>query len=102
MKKKTGAAIAKIFGMLANQWRTETALSSSLTDVVTHAAYQRIIGLGRPAVPLILAELAVQPDHWGWALEALTGENPVDDEDAGRLDRIQAAWLEWGHTKGLV
>jgi len=38
-------------------------------------AYQKIIGLGPDAVPLIIAQMqseADEPDQWFWALQVLT------------------------------
>jgi hypothetical protein len=46
--------------------RTEPA------DMVTHPAYQQIIGLGKEALPLLFGELRRAPDHWFWALRAIT------------------------------
>ena len=45
-------------------------------------SYQKIIGMGPAVVPLILSELQKEPDHWFWALEAITDENPVSESDA--------------------
>jgi hypothetical protein len=64
--------------------------------------YQAIIGMGLPVVPLILEELRREPDHWFWALEALTGENPVPTEVDGDMSRVSEAWLKWGRREGLV
>jgi hypothetical protein len=64
--------------------------------------YQRIIGMGMPAVPLILDELRRQPDQWFWALEAITEENPVPPEAAGIVAEMARAWIEWGERHGLV
>ena len=64
--------------------------------------YQRTIGLGSMAVPLILAELRRETDHWFWALEAITGENPVPVDAAGNVHAAAEAWLRWGRDKGLV
>ena len=47
--------------------------------------YQRIIGLGMPVVPLILEELNREPNQWFWALEAITGQNPVPPEALGKV-----------------
>ncbi len=62
--------------------------------------YQQIIGLGSSVIPLILEDLAKEPDHWGWALEAITGENPVPEEAAGDITAIADAWLAWGRDRG--
>jgi len=52
--------------------------------------------MGRGAVPLILAELRKKTEHWFWALKAITGEDPVREEDRGNLERMAQAWLIWG------
>jgi len=64
--------------------------------------YQRIIGMGSVAIPLILAELRREPNQWFWALSAITDENPVDPTAAGDVNRMADAWLEWGRNKGLI
>ena len=70
--------------------------------IATHPAYQRIIGLGPQAIPLILAEMQREPRHWFWALAALTGENPVSLADQGRVPEMTAAWLMWGRENGWI
>lgn len=96
------AETARAFVRLMEEWREQTAPLSSVTEIVLHPAYQRIIGMGRTVVPLILAELARQPDHWFWALRAITGENPVAPEDAGDVLRMRRAWLRLGHLRGWL
>jgi len=65
-------------------------------------SYQRIIGMGLAAVPLLLEELSREPDHWFWALEAITEENPVPREAAGNVPLMAKAWVEWGKQHGFV
>lgn len=45
---------------------------------------QRIIGMGPVVVPLILEELRREPDHWFWALEMLTEDDPVPPKPGAR------------------
>ena len=59
------------FRELVRQWKEATQFVSSVTDMVTHPAYQQIIGMGKDVLPLILAELRREPDHWFWALQAI-------------------------------
>lgn len=89
------------FQELSRQWKEATLVTSSITEMATHPAYQQIIGMGQDALPFILAELRCQPDHWFWALRAITGEDPVPDGDRGKLERIAQAWLEWGRRRGV-
>lgn len=65
-----------------------------------HPAYQRIIGMGDAAVPLILQELERSPDHWFWALNAITGADPVPESRRGVMSEMVKAWLEWGVQHG--
>jgi len=88
------------FDKLAAEWRSGVAFSSSLLEMATHPAYQQIIGMGKSAVLFILGELAQTPDHWFWALKAITGEDPVPDADRGNLERMTQAWLVWGARHG--
>jgi hypothetical protein len=89
------------FDHLARSWREETAISSSLSDIIAHPAYQRIIGLGPNVVPLILRELRIRLDHWFWALSAITGYSPGGVEP-GDLRQLREAWLAWGRAQGLL
>ncbi len=88
------------FEELAAIWRRETKGSPFLTTRVTHWAYQRTIGLGPRVLPLILRELAREPDHWYWALNAISGEDPA--EGVEDFDEAAARWLEWGRAAGLL
>ena len=87
---------------LAATWKEERGYSSSLTEWVLCPSYQKVIALGQSAVPYILAELAVRPDHWFWALSTITGVNPIPDEAAGNLRAMTNAWLRWGDREGLL
>ncbi len=93
---------AEKFTRLAQQWKLETAAVSSMTQMVEHPAYQEIIKMGMPAVPLILDELQREPHHWFAALTAITGEHPIRKEDAGRLSAMTASWLKWGQALGYL
>ena len=76
------------FDRLAKQWAREASHYSSIQDMCMHPAYQRIIGMGPKAVPLILRQLERSPDHWFWALSAITEEEPVAEENWGRIDEM--------------
>jgi hypothetical protein len=90
------------FQRLRDQWKQESRYLSNTAQMALLNSYQRIIGMGTVAVPLILEELRREPDHWFWALEAITEENPVSAEDAGRVPAMTAAWLRWGTERGFV
>ena len=94
------AEIEVTFLELAEQWRRETGMMSLVSKMSIHPAYQRIIGMGQAVVPLILRELEQEPDHWFWALQAITGANPVRSEQRGRLKQMAEAWIQWGRENG--
>jgi hypothetical protein len=83
--------------VLFSQWRNETGHLSLAIKQVMHPAYQRIIGLGPVAIPLILRELQREPDHWFWALEAITGEKPA--YLGSSVAQAAQAWLQWGKER---
>ena len=89
------------FDTLAAEWRKQVKFLSNLRQAVMFDSYQRIIGLGRPVVPVLLEELKRQPDWWFCALRAITGENPAPADAAGSLPKLAAAWVEWGRRRGL-
>ncbi len=88
------------FNRLAEEWRTETRMLSLVTHKSMHPTYQRIIGMGKPVIPLILQDIAQKPDHWFWALRAITGENPVKPEQVGRMKLMAQAWIQWAKEHG--
>jgi hypothetical protein len=55
--------------------------------------------MGEKALPFIYFELQKEPDHWFWALKAITCEDPVPKEQRGNLQLMTIAWLKWfdGH-----
>lgn len=89
------------FQRLRSQWKEQSRYLSNTAQMSMLGPYQRIIGMGEAAVPLILDELRREPDHWFWALESITEENPVPPEDAGRVQAMTAAWIRWGKERGF-
>jgi hypothetical protein len=94
--------IEQTFQRLAREWREETAHLSSMTKMVMHPKYQRIIGMGPAVLPLLFRELQKNPDHWFWALQAITNEDPTQPEDLGNVPKMAASWLKWAEEKGYV
>ncbi len=90
------------FRRLADEWKERSRYLSNTAQMAVLRPYQQIIGMGGAAVPLILEELRREPDQWFWALEAITGENPVPPEAAGKVRLMADAWIEWGRQRGLI
>ena len=90
------------FAELVATWRTETAGLSSPKAMTEHPAYERIIGLGELAIPLILQDMKESGGWWYPALRTLTGENPVPESARGNPPLNDKAWLQWGTDNGYI
>ena len=94
------AEMRERFQRLAADWKQQSRYLSNTAQMAMLKPYQRIIGLGWPAVPLILEELRREPDQWFGALESITEENPVPPEAEGQVRLMAQAWIEWGQQRG--
>lgn len=90
------------FRQLADQWSNDTLNLSSITEMITHPAYLRIIGLGAPATGLLLQELESNPDYWFFALSAVTNQDPTTNDDQGDFDEMRNKWLQWGQARHYI
>ncbi len=90
------------FSRLVADWKQQSRFMSNTAQMAMLKPYQRIIGMGLPVVPLLLSELQREPDHWYWALENITGENPVKPENQGYVRKMAEDWLNWGKTQGFL
>lgn len=90
------------FEALVREWKATRGHTSSAARMAQNEAYQKIIALGEPVVPLILEELRRDPDHWFLALHAITGADPVREASRGKISAMADAWLAWGATRGYV
>ena len=78
---------------LADLWRKETGVYSSVSKKLQHPAYRKIIGMGDKALPWILRELQDHPAAWFEALRAIARQSPVPPEDRTDPKKARAAWL---------
>lgn len=88
------------FYRLLSNWRTDTALSSRIEDKVDHPAFQQIVQIGRPVVPLIIKELRHRPDFLFLALRRITDEDPVPPA-CERPSEMVEAWLSWADRNNV-
>lgn len=90
------------FARLADEWMAGTKYTSSTTVQILHPAFQRAIALGPKVLPYMLAHMESTGAPWFAALQALTGENPVQESDLGRPKKMRQAWLSWAEAKGIL
>ncbi len=88
-------AVRAEFNRLLKRWRKETMFLSSSSAMYFHEAYQRIIGMGNSALPLIFESLKEGTDDWFWALKCITGVDPVPKKNWGDYESSKRAWLKW-------
>ena len=95
-------SLPKKFKRLLAEWREQSAPLSSITAMAMLPSYQEIIGMGKPAVPLILNELKRKPSHLFWALRAISGIDPVPPKDRGNINQMRKAWIKWGRQNKII
>ena len=89
------------FRAMVSEWNRETEFTSSLTEIIDHPAFRRIVNSGREAIPFLLQELKKKPSFLAVTLREITGENPVPRTARGKVDEMAKAWLAWGEKNGL-
>lgn len=90
------------FHNLAEIWKEETLLTSSINEIESNKSYLEIIGMGEKALPLIFQDLKSEPSFWFSALEKITGYNPIDQSHRGIIKLMTEDWLKWGEEHGYV
>jgi len=86
------------FHELVSLWVQDTQYLSNVQQIVAHPAYQRIIALDAPVLPLIFRDLPIRQSLRFWALQRISGEDPVPEGQSGAA--AVAAWQAWGRTQG--
>lgn len=76
------------------------ALLTRPKQKVMNRSYLEIIGLGRPALPLLLRELRERPTYWFLALSSIARENPV--RPGATFDEAVNDWLAWSRARALI
>jgi hypothetical protein len=98
------------FESLREEWRKQRGAMSSVTAMSMLRPYQKIIGMGSDAIPLILTELRAEgndPDQWFWALSIIAEANnltlpEIVPAHQGDYLVMALAWLDWGRVQGYA
>jgi hypothetical protein len=96
----TLTALLGDFKSHVEKWKRATLHTSSLTKMIAHPSYLRIIGMGPVILPFLFKELKERPDHWLVALNSITGEDPAPI--GSTFDIAVEAWLRWGREHGYL
>jgi hypothetical protein len=102
----TESALAERFQEQAEKWARETAHLSSPTQMMAHPSYQAILGMAsedkRKIIRLMILDLKQNRNEWFWALSYLTQDNPIKQSDAGKMEKMISAWVNWGIEHNLI
>jgi len=92
--------LERVFNELANTWYRETGVLSFISQKALHPCYQRIIGMGRDALPFIFGELNKGKGDWIWALECITRLDKNTMPAGATFKETVSMWLQWGRNNG--
>lgn len=84
--------LRNIFNELREKWLKDTEFSPT-----PHKSkyLEHIISYGEDMLPYIIEDLKKEPQHWFYALEKITGRNPVKDSDSGDILKMTEQWINW-------
>jgi hypothetical protein len=99
-RRSPAEALREEFFELAATWQRDTRHYSITSKKIVHPAYLRIIGMGKPVVPLVLQSLQEKPAHWFSALRAITNSDPAFT--ASNPSEAREAWLAWGREHHYI
>jgi len=97
---KGASELETLFQEHVEMWKADTEHYSSVTKMILHPSYRRIMGMGPAVLPILLRELRERPDHWLVALNAITGIDPAPEKST--FDEAVGAWLQWGVRQGYL
>jgi hypothetical protein len=86
------------FDALADEWerhRQKIWYSSNIRDYLDHPAVRKLVGLGRPAIPLIIERYKKDQLPWGFVLQEITGVKIIEDPNRFNPDEVKRRWVEW-------
>jgi hypothetical protein len=102
LESESEEALEQEFNERAERWEKESGIYSSPGAAILHRDYQRIIGMGKPAIPLILERLQTSGADWFWALRHISGEEEDPAKNAQNIEEATLTWIKWGREKGYI
>lgn len=91
---------SKQFEYLSSAIEQECIMVSSPSQIAMHPYYQKIISFGKKAIPLLIKKLDNTPTYWFWALEEISGTNPVPVIHRGNIPEMIKLWKNWAKENG--
>lgn len=103
--KATTPALSNIeqqFEHLSSALTEEFIMVSSPSQIALHPFYKQIIAIGEKAIPLLIKKLDDTPTMWFWALEEISGVNPISVSDKGNIPLMVSSWKKWAKKNGYA
>jgi hypothetical protein len=95
-------ALQQHFEKLKEQWLLDTRFNSNNFLSTQHSTYLKIVSLGESVVPFMLNDLIKNKTHWFMALSTLTGSNPIQEQNSGKVNEMIGDWVKWGKQNGMI
>ena len=92
----------KYFQELVKKFDKETGGHSVIGPRYRNEHFKKMLELPNIIELFINDFLYCGAAHWHYKLAELTGDNPVDSSNWGRMENIRQDWLEWAYKKGIV
>ncbi|MEI6622372.1 MAG: hypothetical protein WCP28_10740 [Actinomycetes bacterium] len=99
-RRHSDEGVSRQFVALAHQWRSATCGGARAWDSYTHLTYQKIIGLGPQALPLLLRDSKENPMDWLWALVAIVGQDIAAGVET--IEEAARTWRMWAVHEGII
>ena len=96
---------AEVFEIHTKEWDKHcqsVLFSSNMKDYLDHPAYQKLVQLGYPAIPFIIARYKIDNLPWGFVLQAITGIEIIANPDAFSPAQVKASWIKWWEDKAVT
>ena len=84
-----------LFEDLKNKWWVESSIYSNPRNLYTNENYKKIISLGKKIVPILISDLNTPNGDWFQALQEITGESPILEENIGDVTKMAQYWKNW-------
>lgn len=101
-KNEFEASIYNEFESLKEDWLAGIRFDSGYHNLVNHPSYLKIISMGEIIIPILVRDMINNRIPWFYALEDITGEDPIREESIGRLDELIQDWTDWAEENSYV
>lgn len=95
-------SINRKFTELKSIWENETMWFSDVSEITNNSAYREIIDLGEDVLPFIFEDLDTNNNHWFYALNSITGSDPISTNHKGIFPQMKNDWLNWASENHYI